>query len=151
MSAYGADTSLDILLGQRAKIFLWKYPTRRVLVHKHSHLLGALSSGPPLASTLGAYLEGARVIEGANVYQRGLLLEVIEFNKFIFLTDVIYERFYFIAFSLMIDHLHEDREEFEKAVPCEVSICEYSIDQGIERVMHRFINPGKNFVHFILF
>ena len=139
MSAYGADTSLDILLGQRAKIFLWKYPTRRVLVHKHSYLLGALSSGPPLASTLGAYLEGARVIE------------VIEFNKFIFLTDVIYERFYFIAFSLMIDHLHEDREEFEKVVPCEVSICEYSIDQGIERVMHRFINPGKNLVHFILF
>ena len=106
--------------------------------------------GPPIASALGASLERARVTGGANVYQRGLLIEVIEFNKFIILTDVIYERFYFIAFSLMIDHLHEDREDFEKVVPGEVSICEYSIDQGIERVMHRFINPGKNFVHFIL-
>ena len=43
----------------------------------------------------------------------------------------------------MLDLRHLDIEDFEKIVPCEVSLAEYSLDQGIERSMHKFICPGK--------
>ncbi len=56
--------------------------------------------------------------------------------------DVIYERFYLIAFSVMCDLRSEKIPEHLKVIPCEVSLAEYSIDSGIERVMHKFINPG---------
>eukprot|EP00794_Sanderia_malayensis_P011153 gene11153-12325_t len=57
--------------------------------------------------------------------------------------DVIYERFYFIAFSLMCDLRTENLPEHLKIIPCEVSVVEYSIESGIDRVLHKFINPGK--------
>ena len=43
---------------------------------------------------------------------------------------------------LDLRHLMEV-DDFEKVVPCEVSILEYSLDQGIEKVIHKFINPGN--------
>lgn len=57
--------------------------------------------------------------------------------------EVIHEKFFFISFSVMLDLRHlSEVEEYEKVVPCEVSIVEYSIEQGLEREIHKFIKPG---------
>ena len=45
----------------------------------------------------------------------------------------------------MLDMRHlNGLDDEEKIIPCEVSILEYSLDKGIERVAHKFINPGMN-------
>ena len=45
----------------------------------------------------------------------------------------------------MLDLRHlAEVEDYEKVVPCEVSMVEYSIEQGLGREIHKFINPGKN-------
>ena len=62
----------------------------------------------------------------------------------VFFVEVIHEKFFFISFSVMLDLRHlSEVEEYEKVVPCEVSIVEYSIEQGLEREIHKFIKPGR--------
>ena len=51
----------------------------------------------------------------------------------------------------MLDLRHlADIEDEEKVVPCEVSILEYSIEQGLGRVIHKFINPGRKLTSYIV-
>lgn len=55
-------------------------------------------------------------------------------------TEATLQPFYFIDFQTLCEIPDNDSQRF---LPCELAVVEYTVKDGIQRTLHKFIDPGE--------